>query len=115
MSVTYGGATLPYPRASTLPLERAVKEVGYPGVDGLDWMNLGSRGRTIIIRGFSPAGGDGVSQSTLDALNDGDTATLSVHGVSFPNTLCLGFKYTAHTDMNGIGFRYVGTFRQMEE
>lgn len=113
MSVSYDGTTLPYARATTPPVERAVKEVGYPGVDGLDWMNLGKRGRMIIIRGFSPYGS--VSQATLDALNDGDAATLSVHGRSFPNTLCLGFRFRAHTDTNGIGFFYTGTFRQMEE
>ena len=113
MSVSYGGTTLPYAKATTQPLERSVKEIAYPAVDGLDWMNLGSRGRTIIIRGFSPGGGTG--QSTLDALNDGATATLSVHGRSFANTLCLGFTYQAHTDTNGIGFHYTGMFRQMEE
>jgi len=113
MAVTYGGATLPYARATTHPLERALKEVAYPGVDGLDWMNLGARGRMIVIRGFSPAGS--TSQATLDALNDGDAATLSVHGKSFSNVLCLGFTYRAHTDLNGIGFYYTGQFRQMEE
>ena len=113
MSVSYGGVTLPYPRAETQPLERVVKETGYPGVDGLDWMNLGSRGRRFVIRGFSPPGG--TSRSTLDALNDGDTATLIIHGVSYSNVLCLGFYYQAYTDLNGMGFYYAGQFRQVEE
>jgi hypothetical protein len=115
MSVSYGGTTLPFVRATTQPTERALKEVGYPGVDGLDWMDLGQRGRTFVIRGFSPATGAGVSRATLDGLNDGSTATLSIHGSSYSNTLCLGFRYRAHTDTNGIGFYYTGMFRQMEE
>lgn len=108
MAITYGGTTLTYAHGETDPLERAVKEVGYPGVDGLDWMDLGSRGRRFVVRGFSTGT---PSKSTLDGLNNGATATLAINGASYSNVLCLGFWFTDCP----LGFFFTGQFRQVEE
>lgn len=113
MATTYKGVTMPFAKCSTDPLEQEMKETSYPGVDGLQWMHLGERGRSFSIRGTSVGGSP--SKATLDAMADGALHTLIVNGTSYSNVYCFGVTFGPEfTDQNGPGFHFVASFRQVE-
>lgn len=114
MAVTFGGTTIPYGKVPKHPEDYAYKTWGYPGIDGVDFMEMGFRGRRIDVRGMSVAGT--LSESTLTGFRDGSGHDLVQGGGTDENCYCLGWsKGRAWTDQNGYCFRFTLHLLQVEE
>jgi len=106
MATTYNTVTLPFAKRAVLPVKWDVKLWGYPGVDGTDWMNMGSRERMIRVRGRS-TNGDPITVSALEGLSDGDVHDLVLESDTYANVICLGFRqFNVTTDQDGETFEY---------
>ena len=64
--VTYKGTTIPFGRVQGHLHDLDLKTWGFPGVDGLDVMAMGKRGRVFAVVGRSVNGG--ISKATLPTM-----------------------------------------------
>lgn len=51
MAITFNGVTLTFGKESNAASDVAIKEIAYPGVDGIEEMDLGTRGRKFTVTG----------------------------------------------------------------
>lgn len=104
---------------------RAAQQNTYPGVNGVEELDQGSRGRLITISGRLLGGNGAALQAAEDNLrsyNDGAAHTITDNfGGTWSNAKFEGFepqgRIEASSDLNGTGFvyhrRYVAKFKTL--
>ncbi|MBD3347896.1 MAG: hypothetical protein GF400_01720 [Candidatus Eisenbacteria bacterium] len=104
---TFNGTTIPYGKTRIRTHDYDLKTWSFPGVDGLQFMPMGDRGRLWSVVGRSVNGG--ITISTLNGFVDGSAHTLVTgNGTSLTNCVCLGWRYLAdpYTDQSGYVFEF---------
>ncbi len=63
--ITFAEVELTFGRESNSPTDVALKEIDFPGVDGIEEMNMGSRTRSISISGRIIDDSDAIFSSSV--------------------------------------------------
>ena len=78
MAATLGGMPLPFARCKVNGISVALKEIEFPGIDGVGGLDMGKRKRRISITGFLPdATGGTPTGKDIEDLDQGTVMTLS--------------------------------------
>ncbi len=104
--VTFNAVTIPFGKVISRPHEYALKTWGFPGVDDLEFLPMGMRGRSFLVKGRSVNGG--ITKATLEAFVDGAAhALVDGESTSFGDCICLGVSYLRqYTDQDGFAFEF---------
>ena len=112
---TFNGTTIPFAKTRIRSHDYSLKTWDFPGVDGLQFMAMGDRGRAWSVIGRSVNGG--ISIATLDGFVDGSSHTLVIgNGTSLSNCVCMGWRYLSepYTDQDGYCFEFELAVLQVE-
>ena len=116
----FKGVTLPFAHTRQGGWGYANKEIAYPGVDGVEFLNMGQRGRVATITGrLTAVSGGAVSKAQLIALHNNTTGYLTFSdGTSWTGTVITKQDFTGfYKDgtTNALACQYTMTFRQLGE
>ena len=115
-TVQFNSTDIPFGKVMSQAHNFELKEWAFPGVDGLEFMSMGFRGRLFRVEGRSVPDIDPIAKSALEAFVDGTAHTLrSGDGETYDDCVCMGVSYLSHyTDQNGLCFEFALLIRQME-
>ena len=85
MSITYRSTTIPFGKHSDETTERAVKEIAFPGVDGIEEMHMGKRTRKFQVVGRITDFAGSFTKATVEGWNDTSVGSLVIHGTTYTN------------------------------
>ena len=116
MAITYDSVTLTFAYHQRGTTDKAVKEIAYPGLDGLEEMDMGSRGKQFVVTGRIADTSNGTfNPETIETWKDDrDENTLVIGASSFTNVIVVdGSCDNFQTTPSGQTCTYSITFRKL--